>query len=75
MDLKATKERTTEAIATDLESESDLGSEAEVETESEGGREDRSASSGVSRSSGAERSDDPWEIKGHTNGTLRNFIT
>ena len=37
IDLKAAKESSAEAIATDSESESDLGSEAEVEAESEVG--------------------------------------
>ena len=37
------------------------------------GGDERSESSGVSGSSGAERSDDPWEMKGHTDGTLRQF--
>ena len=56
IDLKAAKERSVEAIATDLESESDLEAEAEVETETEVLGEERSASSGVSGSSGVERS-------------------
>ena len=71
--LKAVKERAAEAIATDSESELDLEYEAEVDTESEVGGEERSASGGVSGSSGAERSDDPWEMKGHIDGTLRQF--
>ena len=75
IDLKAAKERTAEAIATDSELASDLESEAEVETELEVGEEERSAYSGVSGSSGSERSDNPWEMKVHTYGTLRKFTT
>ena len=75
IDLKAAKEKVTEAIATDSDSESDLESEAEVEAESEEGGEEISASSGVSGSSGAGRSEDPWETKDHNDGTLRQFTT
>ena len=71
--LKAAKERAAEAMATDLESGSYLEDETEVETESEVVREERSTSSGMSGSSGVERSDNPWEMKGHTAGTLRQF--
>ena len=79
IELKAAKERTAEAIATasesESESESELESEAEVEAESEVGGEEISASSGVSGPSRVERSEDPWETKGHTDGTLIQFTT
>ena len=63
INLKAAKERATEALATDSESELEVDLEAEVEAEPEVGEEERSTSSGVSGSSGAEwsgASDDPW---------------
>ena len=63
IDLKAAKEWSSEALATDSESESEVELEAEVEVEPEVGGEERSKSSGVSGSSRVELSGasvDPW---------------